>query len=304
MAHRIRFAAVALIACLVLTAAATAHPGTGNAVTPRGEVYFVDNSPPPPEGTGRGIVWKLAPDGKLTSSSDMGGGHWMAVDTSGAFLHADLAKYFHPHVSPNFQRVSSSDSEASLITTDACPFVINPDGNLYYASHNTEITRLSPAGKFTDITPNLSRTTEKLGGITGLACGPDGSLYAACPSAILKITTDGSVSTIVHPIELKDCDHTSDSALPDPSLRGLSLDANGNIYAAASSCRRVVKITPKGQVSSILQSEHPWLPTGVAVAGGDVYVLEFTDEAPTQWRPRVRKRQADGKVTLLATISR
>jgi sugar lactone lactonase YvrE len=302
MAHRIRLTAAALV--LLVPAFAKAHPGSGIVVTPKGEVYFVDNSPPPPEGTGRGIVWKLTPEGKMTSSSDMGGGHWMAFDASGAFQHADLAKFFRHHVTPNFQRVTPPDFNPSLITTDACPFVLDQDRNLYFANHNTEITRLSPDGQFTDITPKLRQTTEKLGGITGLACGPDGSLYAACPSAILKITTNGSVATIVHPIELKDCDHTNDSALPDPSLRGLSVDANGNIYAAASSCRRVVKITPRGKVTSILQSERPWLPTGIAIAGGDAYILEFTDETPMRWRPRVRKLQANGKVTVLATISR
>ena len=303
MAHRIRSAAAVLVACLLLPASARAHPGSGIVVTPKGEVFFVDNSPPPPEGTGRGIVWRLAPDGKLTSSGDLGGGHWMSFDAAGAFQHADLAKWFRPHVMPNFQRVTPSDF-SSLITTDACPFVINRDGNLYFANHNTEITRLSPDGKLTDITPKLGPTTEKLGGITGLACGPDRSLYAACPSAILKITTDGSVATIVHPIELKDCDHSVDSALPDPSLRGLSIDADGTIYAAATSCRRVVKITPQGKVTSILESERPWLPTGIAVASGNVYVLEFTDDGPTRWRPRVRKLQADGRVTVLATITR
>ena len=303
MAHPTRSAAATLVACLLLPAFVSAHPGSGILVTPGGAVFFVDNSPPPPEGTGRGIVWKLAPDGKLTSSSDMGGGHWLAFDAAGAFQHADLARLFRPQLTPNFQRVAPADFQ-SLITTDACPFVIHPNGNLYFASHNTEISRLSPDGKLTEITPKLSQTTEKLGGITGLACGPDGSLYAACPSAILKITTDGSVTTIVHPVELKDCDHSRDSALPDPSLRGLSIDEDGTIYAAATSCRRVLKITPQGKVTSILQSEPPWLPTGVAVAGHNVYVLEFTEETPMRWRPRVRKLQPDGKVTVLATITR
>jgi pimeloyl-ACP methyl ester carboxylesterase len=52
-------------------------------------------------------------------------------------------------------------------------------------------------------------------------------------------------------------------------------------------------------------SERPWSPTGVAVSGEDVYVLEYTHahaNADKGWRPRVRKLGRDGKVTTLATI--
>ena len=304
MTHRLRSALVILAVCLLRLAPATAHPGSGIVVTAQGDIFFVDNSPPPPEGTGKGIVWKLAADGKLTPSADMGGGHWLASDTLGAFTHADFMKWFRPHVTPNFQRVMPADFNPSLILTDACPFVINRDGNLYYADRGQEITRLSPDGSVTNFTPNFSRTTEKLGGITGLACGPDGTLYAACPSALLKINTDGGVSTLVHPIELKDCQHVANSNEPDPYLRGLAVDPAGVVYAVATNCRRVLKITRDGTVSVILRSQGPWLPTGIALADRDIYVLEFTDEPPTRWRPRVRRLQPTQTATVVAEIKR
>jgi hypothetical protein len=85
------------------------------------------------------------------------------------------------------------------------------------------------------------------------------------------------------------------------------VDAHGTVYAAATSCHRVLKIAPDGKVESVLRAERPWSPTGVAVHGGAVYVLEYTNAngGPDQgWLPRVRRLGRDGKVTTLATISR
>jgi hypothetical protein len=75
---------------------------------------------------------------------------------------------------------------------------------------------------------------------------------------------------------------------------------------AATSCHRVVRITPRGEVTSILISERPWSATGVAVSGQDVYVLEYTNANGPKtegWKARVRKIAADHTVTTLAAFS-
>jgi hypothetical protein len=89
-------------------------------------------------------------------------------------------------------------------------------------------------------------------------------------------------------------------------LRGLAVDERGTVYAAATSCHRTLKIATDGKVESILSAERPWSPTGVAVHGGDVYILEYTNANGGRekgWRPRVRKLGRDGRVSTLATIS-
>jgi hypothetical protein len=71
--------------------------------------------------------------------------------------------------------------------------------------------------------------------------------------------------------------------------------------------RAPLKITADGKVESVLKAERPWSPTGVAIHGDDVYVLEYTNAngGPDEgWRPRVRRLGRDGKVTTLATIER
>ena len=91
-----------------------------------------------------------------------------------------------------------------------------------------------------------------------------------------------------------------------PFLRGLAVDSEGAVYAAANRCRAVLKITPDGKVTTILRATAPWSPTGVAVADGVVYVQEydFPDAGPRQYeqRPRVRKMGRDGQITTLAIV--
>jgi hypothetical protein len=125
----------------------------------------------------------------------------------------------------------------------------------------------------------------------------------------LKVNKDGAVTTVVRPVVVNDCDEDHADHKPSnrlPYLRGLAVDDRGMVYAAATSCHRLLKIAPDGKIESVLKAERPWSPTGVAAHGGDVYVLEYTNAngGPDEgWLPRVRRLARDGKVTTLATIS-
>jgi hypothetical protein len=57
----------------------------------------------------------------------------------------------------------------------------------------------------------------------------------------------------------------------------------------------------------VLTAEAPWSPTGVAVSGGGIYVLEYLHipaDDRKAWIPRVRKVGTDGTVRTLATVRR
>lgn len=198
------------------------------------------------------------------------------------------------------------------------PFVVGADGNLYYGSNGSQeesfpagamtVVRFLPNGQQQVFAPLLKQKLAELkDGITGLASGPDGSIYVATWNGIVKLKSNGSIATIVHPVVVTDCDSDPADHNPanasSPLLRGLGVDSHGNVYVAATSCHRVLKITPDGQVASILKAERPWSPTGVAVSGDDIYVLEYTNAngpATEGWRPRVRKLAKDNTVTTLA----
>jgi hypothetical protein len=290
---------------VVPTPGAFAHPASGIVVNAKGEVFFIH--------TGRGVC-KIDTEGKLTYIHKVsGGGHWLALDTEGRFSTQ------FPRL---FEKLTLEGAKPTLLfASGGAPLVVNRDGNLYYGSGFPDgddmapgfhtVTRLSPDGKRTLFAPDLKTTLEKLHeGVTGLAAGLDGSLLVACPNAILTIKRDGTVATFLHPVVVKDCDDdlAKDSrarAYHSPYRRGLDVTEEGTVYAAVNGCRCVVKIAPVSKVETVLKAERPWSPTGAAVAGEDVYVLEYTNATAASdkgWRPRVRKLGRDGKVTTLATI--
>jgi hypothetical protein len=67
------------------------------------------------------------------------------------------------------------------------------------------------------------------------------------------------------------------------------LNLHDVLYAAATGCQCVVKATSDGRLSTVLKAEQPWSPTGVAVRGDVVYVLEYPNAAErADWLPRVK----------------
>jgi hypothetical protein len=67
----------------------------------------------------------------------------------------------------------------------------------------------------------------------------------------------------------------------------------------------VLKITPDGKITSLVQLESPWAPTDVAVFGDVVYVLEFLHtpgDDRVEWMPRIRKITPDGRSTIILTV--
>ena len=293
-------ALTSIVLCVLLGASAVAHPGSGIVVDKEGQVFFTD--------TGQG-VWKIDRQGNLTllPASLF---HWMAIDEVGYF--AKSQKNFGEW----FERVTPQDSKPALIMSSDFPLTINRDGNLYYADtrpRSARIVRRTPDGKESVLAANEAFT-----GIAGIAASTDGSLYitdAIRPdaNAIRKITMDGKVSQFASPEIIGIGRDRAISPPPEAEAnycRGLAVDSQGVVYVAATGSRRLLKITPRGDVSTILQAPSPWSPTGVAVFGGEVYVLEWQDAPPSQtevrtaWIPRVRKVGRDGKITTLATISR
>jgi hypothetical protein len=271
-------------------------------VSPEGEIYFIR--------TGQG-AFKIDARGVETRLHRDTGGHFMALDIEGRFSTAAENRLFKRITPPRAR-------PTVLFASGGAPLVVNRDGNLYYGSGypggddmapgGHSVTRLSPDGKRSLFAPVLRNKLETLHeAVTGLAAGPDGTLFVACPNAILKVEMDGSVTEFAHPVIVKDCadDLAKDSRtrfFHSPYLRGLDVTEEAVVYAAVTGCRCVVRITPAGQIETVLKSERPWTPTGVAVRAKDVFVLEYSNpERPTGWQPRVRKMDAAGKITILAS---
>jgi hypothetical protein len=169
-AMKTRSSLVLLVTAVSSLAAFTAssHPSSGIVVDQQGNVFFSN--------MGRGVL-KIDPQGKVTTVSREGG-HWLALDTDGSFSKVDFLKSAHwPRW---FKRRTPDGERPALITDGGSPLVV-ADGSLFYICDDKmvpgglQIGRLTPDGKETLVSPGLRRIAEEMGGIKGLAIGPDGT---------------------------------------------------------------------------------------------------------------------------------
>jgi hypothetical protein len=137
-------------------------------------------------------------------------------------------------------------------------------------------------------------------GLGGTAFGPDGSLYFTHGPNVSRLTTDGALTVLAHNVAVE---NASDSPAGSSVLFGVAVDAQGNAYVADHGNRRVLKISPDRQLSTPVRAEESWFPTGVAVRGGELYILE--ESHTPRYEPagtRVRRLSPDGKIAVLATV--
>ena len=283
------FAGVALCA----STPAQAHPGSAIVVDRLGQIWFLD--------TGDGL-WKIDTHGALIR---VGGNrfHWMTIDQDNLFTRAALPR--------DIARVGTSPT---LLIASDYPIAMGRDGNLYYPSAGSggpvQIMRMLPTG-LTSVLATLPATTasgEALKWLNGLTGGANGGLYFTENNAIRRITMQGQVTTVVRDIRAPGCVSIPGNAPSEgPFLRGLSVDTGGVMYVAASGCGSVLRITPDGRVTKLVQLQSPWSPTAVALFRNDVYVLEYLHteaEDRRAWVPRVRKVSPDGKSVVIAQVER
>ncbi len=147
---------------------------------------------------------------------------------------------------------------------------------------------------------------------TGLACGPEGELFASSqdtdalyryPAAALTGPCSGDWEAIL-PREAT----TEEESLDEPW--GLALDAAGNLYVADCGHHRVLCLSPQGQVRRVagtgdegflgddgpaLDARLAW-PQGVAVgADGDLWIADTGNH-------RVRRVDGEGRIATVAGV--
>jgi hypothetical protein len=276
----------------------SAHPASGIVVGPQGEIYFADAA--------RG-VFKITSDRKLLRISDHNE-HWMVIDPTGRFTRGTSLVLSSPHI----YRATADGERPTILLSSGVPIAINESGDLFYAPYTRggplEIIKRGRNQQLVLARIERGADGAALHWINGISSASDGTVYFTENAAVRKVSSGGQVSTIVSEL-------TRDNVPPVPGirpalgpyLRGLSIDGSKNIWVAATGNCSVLKISPTGKVTSILRTESPWSPTGVAVAGEDIYVLEYLHTATDNredWLPRVIKRSADGRLQTIATIDK
>jgi hypothetical protein len=289
---------MALLCCLtVVIGAALAHPGASIHVASDGRVFFVD--------TGGG-VFVVGRDGRLVRHAGPAF-HWFALDES-----SRLANTRWPAI-PGAEIVSVGTKPTVVLSSDF-PVVVASDGAFHYPQMEGEtqwlIRRVAPSGarsvhaRF----PVSKRSDGEVRYVNGLAAGADGTLYFSHDRSVHRIDARGRVATIADNITVPGCARIPGIEAPTgPYLRGLAVAPNGTVFVAAAGCGAVLMVSPKGAVTPVLRTAPPYSPTAVAVANGEVYVLEYlhTDsDDRSEWLPRVRKITRDGKVEVVVRGTR
>lgn len=270
-----RFAFLTL--SLLVTAAALAHPGSAIAVAADGRVFFVD--------TGRGN-FVIERDGRVVRQEGPAF-HWFALDAAGRFARTPW---------PSLPGAEFRSADALVLSSDY-PVAVGRDGALYFAllRERLQLMRITPDGA-----SSLFATLPAARWINGLTAAPDGSLYYTEDRAVRKVDAHGVVSTIVDNVSVANCASTA-GGYPLPYLRGLAVAEDGAVYVAAAGCGALLKVV-RGRAMPVLRMRAPWSPTAVAIANGELYVLEYLHtpgDDRREWIPRVRKITRDGRQVML-----
>jgi len=289
-----RFLRATLFLALATAPLLSAHPGAAIAVGTDGRVYFAD--------TGGGN-FVIGLDRKIVRLEGPAF-HWFAFDPQSRFRSTRW---------PTLPDAEFRSADALVLSSDF-PVAIGTDGQFYFPERGTDqrvrIVGIQPSGAraVRATLPPVLSGGRAVPWLNGLTAGPRGDLYYTEDRAVKRIDPQGRVSIVAANVTVPNC-----TAIPGieselgPYLRGLAVAPDGSVYVAASGCGALLKIDSKGRSGVILRTTAPWAPTAVAVANGEVYVLEYSHTASDnrrEWMPRVRKISRTGTVTSLGGIAR
>ena len=300
---------------ILFPARSHAHPATGIVVDTAGNIYFSDLE----------TIWKFDTQDKLTVFRAGARGrhvHELSIDDRDNVYGADVS--YNPSTKGWISDVWKMTPERTftylLEPTENPPrgWSIWRDraGNMYFIEQNnhtkreTLLLRRTPDGAVTTLAGSAYGHADGKGSLArfssvgGMALGADDSLYLTDGAFLRRVTLDGTVTTLARDLTVRASEDSPRLfAGNDGSLAGLAADSAGNVYVADSGNRRLLKVNKDGTVQVVLRSEPPYFPTGVAEAGGNLFVLEVGFTLPSAWSaPRIKKIHSDGKVTILATV--
>lgn len=250
---------------------AVAHPGAGIVVDARGNVTFVL--------FGAHHLMRITPDGRVAPFTRDGelsaphhlalapdGGVYVASDLDGRVWRVDRDGRLHLHLDSRDVKAGRGFQAGAY----GDPFTVDSAGNVYGLSEpRGSLVRIERSN---DVTPLGGRV--RLGDLhsRAMVVGRDGALYLSAGGGVWRVVGDSA--RLIRPA----------TELAEPA--GIAIDASGNILLADFQSARVIRFNADGVVTT-----PPWLadvnfraPTGVAVKGDTIYVLDSDRMSSAVWR--------------------
>ena len=299
---------------LLFPPAAQAHIGAGIVVDREGRVYFLDTS--------RARIWMVDAAGRLKILAEHKHSDTLVLDVDGNLYCEDVVSGGVWKISPQGAATEVlSKAKRSAIVGWTYLLTVGADGSFYFVSgypDQVKLHKMSPSGEGTIFAGSTRGMADgpareaQFREVRAAAWGADGALYLIDGDSIRKLSSNGIVTTLAGGPDEGFADGMGATArFQHPS--GLALDAQGNIFVADHGNRRIRKISPTGEVSTVGDAGQAWTPAGVAVAGGNLYVLErfgvyngpatfFSWIGDFAGNPRVRRIASDGSAVKLAAV--
>jgi sugar lactone lactonase YvrE len=265
------------------TGASLAEP-LGIALSDYGDLYLADHY--------HSRVRRVTDDGTMTGFA--GNGDNGTSGDGGPATQAELAEPYGVAVGPDGS-VYISDWAANLIRK------VTPDGTI------TTVVGTGEVGSGGDGEP---ATEAELNHPTGLAVGPDGTLYIADTgnNRIRHVDTDGIITTVAGTGEEG---YTSDAVLADTAAlalpEGIAVHRTGNLYIADTGNDRIRHVDGEGIITTVAGvgtpgdggDDGPAIeaslngPRGLALTSdGTLYIADAGNN-------RIRRVDTDGTITSL-----
>lgn len=278
-----------------------APAASGIVATEDGTVYFVDSF--------RNTVWRVQQGHAATVFVAGRNGQSLQLDSSG--------NVYGMHVEDGDMVVWRAD-ETGAVTELPRPQAPSNFGQAFVLADDGDVIGFSGNGRRSGV--RLWRANERerhllAGGewgfrdgagadarffpIGGMASAPGGGLVVTAGATVRRVAPDGSVSTVASGQPLLSPKRSFLSRLfgdVQGHLTGVAVGSRGEIYVTNAARGSVVRVDRNGEVVEVASASDGWSPTGVAVAGSCVYVLEYGAGV------RVRRIEPSGRSSVMAIV--
>ena len=308
-------ARVAAVVCatLLLTVAALAHPAWGIVIDRQGQVYFSD--------VDHNTVWKVGADGRPVPFVTNKHSHELFIDEAGNLYggHVYYDEANDRWINSLWKATPDGRVTEILAPTADVPkglgSLMDAQGNTYAISGANDgqqayvLARRRPDGTVETLAGSVSGYADgrgaeaKFAAVQAKVFGPDQALYLTDAACVRRVGLDGTVTTLGgNPLAgIRRDEHAR--------LLGLAVDRNNNVYVADYDFHCLRRVAPDGSTTTLLDAGALWSPSGVAVVGDTVYVLEHRPENLTGFlrafsgpSARIRVIDAGGRVKTIAAL--